>query len=202
MLLPSGALAQEEEELPPWLQDQDPEVPGESREEAQGPVDPMRLMLGAGFGTSIRLVEDDDLEQERFAPAFVDAMVGLVLPGRGSFRHGVAVNASINVTGDGRGEIGFDGGRQIVVSPQYVAHLGIGGVVPDAIFMAKGGPAFAVAPDFSPGIELSGAFAYMLFAGVGLYAELTFGLWFGADSSVHPLVSGELGFHIDYELLP
>lgn len=203
LALPATSALAQDDELPPWLRDDEESPSAQVREE---PADPARLIFGVGGGATLRFTQNLDFDQDRFAPSFLELSGGFVFPGRGVFRHGVGLAVSTNLSGDGPATGGFDALQQWVLVPSYVARIGFGGPVPDYEILARIGPGFTIAPDFSPGLEIAGGFAYMFLAGLGAYAEATFGMWMGGDdnsgsTTVHPLVSVEVGLHIDYELL-
>jgi len=167
-------------------------------EDAEADVtDPLRIFGTVGIGTSIRFLQDLDYAQERFAPAFLDFWGGVVLPGS-SFRHTLGAQLALNLSGDGSAAIGVDPASQFVIGPTYGLYIPLD----DWVLFPKFTVPFAVSPEFSVGFELSALAAYRFLAGVGAYAEIGVSMWIGEAASIHPLVSGELGIMIDYEVLP
>ncbi len=186
------------DELPPALQ-RPAAFSWEESPEASAPTEPLRIIAQIGGGASLRLVRNLDFGQKSFAPSYVDVLGGAIFPGSGTWRHGAGLNVSVNVTGDGTFEEGFDGFRQWTLAPTYIAYLRFSN---DILVLGKASVAFTVNPDVTVGAELAGAFNYLLFAGLGLYGELGFSLYGGGGGSVHPLLSLEAGVTIDYEVLP
>jgi hypothetical protein len=201
--LSSVALAQEEvpppneeNELPPGFTPE--EEPVDPFSEPDLPADPARIVWSAGAGVSIRFLRNLDFSQDWPAPGFVDAFGAFVFPGH-AVRHGVGLNASINLSGDGSLDLGVDPAQQIVVAPTYLLYIGL-----SELFKLSGKVSvpLVVTPDFSFGAELAvGAHLFVL-AGFGFYAELSATMFFGADSTVHPFGSVEGGLSFDYEVLP
>lgn len=191
----------------------DPELAGGGAgDEPAGPdvpSEPLHVLVSAGAGTSLRIVKNLDFQQDLVAPGFVDLMGGVLLPGSGTLRHGLVLGVAMNLSGDGSStpELGVDPAQQFVLAPGYMMMLRPS-PVPDLLAFFKGSVGFTLSPDFSPGLELSAGGAFMLFAGVGLYAELAGALYVGAATepegppSYHPIVSIDGGIFIDYEVLP
>jgi hypothetical protein len=204
------ALPETEDEAPPGMGESalDPELLGD-REPALGPKQPAHVIGTVGGGVGVRLTTHDEYQQDTLAPVFIDAFGAYVFEGRGTFRHGVGLGLSLNLTDDGTRQLGPGEGEQLVVAPSYLALLRlVGGEVPDVVTYGKVSLPLSVSPDLSPGLEVAFGGAYMLTAGLGIYAEVGVSAFLGGgsrggdDVTIHPLVSGELGVLIDYELLP
>lgn len=193
------------DELPPGMSAIDPELRGGPIEVE---VDPWRLSLQVGAGASIRASQNLDFEQDRFAPSYLDVTFGFQWKQSGRIRHGYQLGVGFNLSGDGSFNSGIDAAEQWVVTPYYTLQLRFDDdFVPDYFVNARVGVPLNIAPDFSPGIDISGQFVYMFLAGLGAYVELGASMFFGGhlpgDSvSMHPLVSAELGVHFDFEVLP
>ncbi len=76
-------------------------------------------------------------------------------------------------------------------------------------FLAYGriGPAFAVSPDPTLGAEIAGGFAWFLTGHLAVAGELVFDVWWGSGTyhvavATYPVLTGQLGLLVDYELLP
>jgi hypothetical protein len=197
---PAWALAQDiDEERPPGLGEDDGGGAGYAfGDEAAPPEEPLRVLGMLGGGISLRIVNDLDYGQERFGPAFIDGWGGVVLPGAGTWRHGLGAQLSLNVTGDGNATLGVDAASQLVVGPSYLAYLRFD----DLVIFPKVTIPIAVTSGLSVGLELSVGGAYYLLAGLGIYAELGASLFWGQQDRIHPIASGEAGILIDYEVLP
>jgi len=202
---PASAHAQTlDDELPPALRQQLDPIP---ENEPVVPIDPLRIIAGVAGGVSVRLVQNLQYQQERFAPSYAEAFGGIILPGRGAIRHGFTLGVGLNLSGDGSYSFGLDPGQQLILTPSYVIKVGIGhDQVPDLALLGHVGVPLALTPDFSPGAELGIGAAYMLLAGIGVYVDVSYSMFFGGDSrsggvTVHPLLSGEVGLYIDYEVL-
>lgn len=166
-------------------------------EEEADVTDPLRIFGTVGIGTSLRFIQDLDYAQERFAPAFLDFWGGVVLPGS-SFRHTLGAQLALNISGDGSASIGVDPASQLVLGPTYGLYIPLD----DWVFLPKFTVPIAVSPEPSLGFELTVLAAYRFLAGLGAYAEIGASVWIGGAGSIHPLLSGELGIMIDYEVLP
>ncbi len=189
---------------------QDTERPGEHgdsdyawhADDAEAPSDPSRLLLSVGAGASLRIVKNLTLQQDQFAPAFVDVFGAFVFPGSG-WRHGVGLLLSTNITGDGGDPNGFDPLGQFFAGAEYVAYFRLSD---DFVVDGHVGPLFGTSGggDGGPsvGLELALSASYLLFAGLGIYVEGSASAFLGATNTVHPLVSIEGGLFIDYEVLP
>lgn len=191
---------------------QDDEIPGErpgspdDADEAPGVSNPSRILFTVGAGTSLRIVKNITYEQDIFAPAFVDVFGAFVFPSSSTWRHGVGIDLSTNLTGDGGATNGVNGFNQFFVGPEYVAYFRLSD---DFVVDGHAGPLFGWSknsPDggFDPivGLEVAVSGAYLLLAGLGVYAEVSASAYLGGTNSVHPIASAEAGLFIDYEVLP
>lgn len=184
-----------ETEKPPSDERDSDELSSES-EERKRP----RLLASLTFGGPLRIARDVDLGQERFAPLFVDLFGGYLLPFGSWLRHGIGVSASINATEDGGFTEQVKPGKQLVLNPGYLAYFDFH---PDVFCLGHFSFPFQVLerPE-SWGIEIAAGIGYKLSAGAGAYFESALDFFVGFDSTVHPLLSLELGIFLDYEILP
>ena len=191
-----------DEELPPGMGG-DEERDYMLGDEPEEPSAPSRIFITVGGGSSLRLIQDLDFSQGRAAPLYIDVFGAFVLPGpMDGLRHGIGINASLNLTGDGPpppDAIGLDGANQIALGPYYLAYLRLGW---DFLIGGKLGVPVSLSPGIAPGLELAASLTWYLTAGLGLYVEASASAWLGTASTIHPLVSGEAGVAIDYEVLP
>lgn len=195
------------DELPPEMVRQvvdDTEPTGEPEAEAR----PMRIVGRLGVGGALRLVSHDDFQQDTLAPSYLNLQGQLVLPLAGTLRHSVLVGASTNLESDGSFVSGVDPFQQWVIEAGYGLHVPFGR--PGAPTWVVGGhvsAALVASPDVTWGFEVGGDAAYHFLAGLGVYAELNVGTYFGAEDrfgnlTVNPLLALEVGLTWDYEVLP
>jgi hypothetical protein len=76
-------------------------------------------------------------------------------------------------------------------------------------FLAYGrlGPAIAVAPDATLGGEIAAGFGWFLTGHLAIAGEIDFDAWWGAGThhvavATYPVLAGQLGLLVDYEILP
>lgn len=192
-------------ELPPALRRAPPEMPGVAHEE---PTDPMALRVEVGAGGSLRLVQNHDFAQDRFAPSYLALRGAFQWHQRGRLRHGVGLGVEGNLSGDGSFQVGLDPFEQWVVTPLYVLEVRFDDdPVPLFDLAATVGVPLSVSPEFAPGLELSATFTARVLAGLGAYVSVGASAFLGGDSragdlTIHPLLSAELGLAARYELLP
>jgi hypothetical protein len=162
--------------------------------------DPPHVVATLASGGSLRLYKNSDFGQNSLAPAFIEGTVGFVLAGSGWLRHGFALSNSLNLTSDGGYTEPIYSGQQWVLMPSYMALLYFR---PDAVVTGRVGPEFAMTSSSKTwGIGITGGAGYYLLAGFGVYGELGFDLFFGANSTLHPMMDLKLGILVDYEILP
>ncbi len=166
---------------------------------AAQPVQPERYLVTTSVGVPLRLSRNLDLDQGTVAPIFTDVMVGYTLPGQIRLRHGFALGASINLSEEGGFTTPVGVGEQIVLMPAYLLYYDMSA---DWIGLAHAGIPFNIAGGTTVGVELAGGLAYRLRAGFGLFGELGLSVYPGAESTMHPAMSLELGVVLDYEVLP
>jgi hypothetical protein len=162
--------------------------------------DPPRFLATLCPGGTVRLNKNADLGQKWVGPAFVDAMVGYLFPGRSAIRHGVGLGTSWNLTSDGGYTEPIYPGQQWVLMASY---LGLFNLRRDMVFTGRIGPEFTVTGNSKTwGLDLAAGAGYLLLAGFGVYGELGLGTVFGANSTLHPMASLKIGVLVDYEALP
>jgi hypothetical protein len=159
---------------------------------------PLHGLATLSFGAPLRLTRNVDLDQNQIAPAFVDAMVGATLLQSSALQHGLGLGASLNVTGEGGYTEPVVPGQQLVLMPAYLAYVPID---PDWVVLGHLGVPFALtAPSF--GFELAVGGGYRCLAGLLAFAELGLTTFIGGSGTLHPMLGLELGFMLDYEVLP
>ena len=196
-----------QDDLPPGLRtavdDEEPLFGAEPEVERA----PWRVLASVGVGTSIRLVQNLELQQERFAPAYVEVRGGVVLPQRGRVGHELTLAATTNLSGDGTYTSGIDPFGQWTLTPAYAVRVGFPeGPVPDFVLRGRLGVPLVLTPDVTWGLEVDASITYAFLAGLGAYFELGYATYFGAedragDLTVHPLLAFELGVSVDWEVL-
>lgn len=191
-------------ESPVIREDESSAGEGWASDEAEVPADPARFITSLTGGASIRLVQDDEFRQQRFAPAYLDLFAAFVPSQSGVFRHGVGLGFSMNLSGDGDLTIGVDSATQFVFTPAYAAYLRFSD---DFVGIAHAG--FSIGVTSQPGwtetqlgVDVGFGAAYLILSGLGVYAEVSSATYLGAASSVHPMIGIEGGLYIDYEVLP
>jgi len=196
-----------QDDLPPALRTAaiDPEPMFDREPEVERA--PWRVLASVGVGTSVRLVQNLELQQERFAPAYVELRGGVALPQRGRVGHELTLAATTNLSGDGTYTSGIDPFGQWAIAPAYAVRVGFpAGPVPDFVLRGRLGVPLVLAPDLTWGIEVDASITYAILAGLGAYFELGYATYFGAedragDLTVHPLLAFELGVSVDWEVL-
>jgi hypothetical protein len=196
-----------QDDLPPGLRTAavDPEPMFEREPEVERA--PWRVLASVGVGTSVRLVQNLELQQERFAPAYVELRGGVALPQRGRVGHELSLAATTNLSGDGTYTSGIDPFGQWAIAPAYAVRVGFpAGPVPDFVLRGRLGVPLVLAPDLTWGVEVDASITYAILAGLGAYVELGYATYFGAedragDLTVHPLLAFELGVSVDWEVL-
>ena len=111
-----------------------------------------------------------------------------------SIQHGASVHLSVTMAGV----------TGVAVAPGYqLTYRG------PRSFLAYGriAPIVALAPDLDLGGEIAGGFGWFLTGHLAVAAELVFDTWLGAGThhvavATYPVLAGQLGLLVDYELLP
>ncbi len=179
---------------------------GEGNAEA-GPARPAarrfaRIFGTLGAGASIRLFYDPDvLRQELLAPVYLQVRAGYFFEGDGDLQHGVGLGIATNLTLDPPDESiadGFLAAGQWTIAPSYFLRVWLADEV--QILGSFGVPIGLSGTYQTFGLELAGGIVYKFLAGVGIYAHITLSTYFA--SFVQPLLSGDLGIVLDYEVLP
>lgn len=162
----------------------------------------LRLLGGVALGDGVRFNNPyrlrtqlgDTPESLSLTSGYVDFGAAMAFGPPDGFQHGVSLRLSVALAGV----------PQQVLSPSYlVVHRGSRRVMG----FGRLGVAYVVSPDENLGGELGVGAAYFLTAGVGVSAELIGGLYYGAGTfevatAVYPILSGQIGVIVDYEVLP
>lgn len=185
---------------------------GESR--PHEPDDPLRIMgyIGAGLGFRPLRNLDAPFNQDFMSPAYLDLAGVVYLPG-GDVRHGVGLGISTALSNDTNA--GVQMFQQWAFTPAYYlliplrrllpdlggdwlqlqGHVGIPIVLSTALGSNSGGV------DVSVGGELGIGLNFKFLAGLGMYLEIQGAAYGGSKDTIHPLISADLGFVVDYEVL-
>jgi len=159
----------------------------------------LRLMGTASAGRPVRLRRDRRLGQGRLAPAYLDLFAALVLPNSGGLQHGLGLTASIGLSADGGFYEPVKALSQVLVAPTYVLFSNL-----DADWLAFGhvGIPIGIAGGKTLGLDVGGALAYRVLAGLGFFAEISGVVFLGQEQRLYPMLACELGVMVDFEVLP
>jgi hypothetical protein len=177
-------------------------LPGAARAQA-APADQPPLahyVLTASAGIPLRLGQRETFDQSAFAPAFADVLGGYVFPGQtGALRHGAGVGLSLNLTEDGGFTEPILRYDQLVITPSYLVSLRVD---PAWFALAHAGIPIVATGGATFGVEAAFAFGYRLLAGFGAFAEASFDVFVGTETTLDPMIALEGGVFLDYEVLP
>lgn len=161
-----------------------------------------RLLGSVGFGTGLRFNNPYRLRTElgqggesvSLTPGYFDLGAAAAFGPPNGIQTGFALHFSTALAGV----------TQSVLTPSLLAAYR--GPSPVLVFARVGTPNL-LGPDFNVGGELAAGGGYFLTSGVALTGEVVGDLFFGAGtrdarSVAYPILSGQLGLLIDYEVLP
>jgi hypothetical protein len=156
------------------------------------------VTLGKGlrFNNPYRLATPigDSPESVSFTAAYLDLGIGAAYGSAYGLKHGGEVALGIAT----------DGISQQVLGLSYVA---LYPVHEDILLRGRGGFPIVLGPDSNIGFELGVGGAWLVTGGIGITAELTGSLFYGAatldkSTTTIPLLALELGVWLDYEVFP
>jgi hypothetical protein len=156
------------------------------------------LTLGKGlrFNNPYRLATPigDSPESVSFTAAYLDLGLGTAYGPVDGFQHGGEVALGIAT----------DGISQQVLGLSYVL---IYPVLDDMLLRGRAGFPIVLGPDANIGMELAAGGAWLFTGGIGVTAELTGSLFYGAatldkSTTTIPTLALELGLWFDYEVFP
>ncbi len=173
-------------------------APGRAAAQARE-AQPARYLAAWSLGVPLRITRRTELAQDRFAPAFTDALGGYILPGGSRFRHGAGLGLSLNLGADGGYTEPVDAFSQWVVMPSYLLYCDFGR---DLFALGHLGVPILVHGGKSFGGEVGFRLGYRLLAGLGTFAQGSLDMFAGASSSVSLAFSLSAGLFLDYEVLP
>ena len=125
--------------------------------------------------------------------AYTDVGLAATLGAPAGLQHGLVLRMSFAV----------EGVRQAVITPAYLAwHRWTSWAV-----YGRAGLPLVLSPDATWGLEVGGGAVFFPRAGLGLAAELVGDVFYGAGTRevatpAYPIVSGQLGVVVAYEVLP
>jgi hypothetical protein len=156
------------------------------------------LALGKGlrFNNPYRLATPigDSPESVSFTAAYLDLGIGAAYGPVDGFQHGGELALGIAT----------DGISQQVLGLSYVL---VYPVLDDVLLRGRGGFPIVLGPDANIGFELAAGGAWLFTGGIGVTAELTGSLFYGAatldkTTTAIPMLALELGLWLDYEVFP
>ena len=150
---------------------------------------------GLRFNNPYRLATplgDDAESLSRTAP-YVDIGLAATFGHPLGLQHGAALRTSVAAHGVG----------QVVMTPSYLAWRRWRSL---AVYGRAGTP-IVFTPDVTWGLEAGLGATYFFLGGIGVAAEMVGDVFYGAGTSekattTYPVLSGQLGFVIAYEVLP
>jgi hypothetical protein len=159
------------------------------------------LMLTSALGDGLRFnnpfrlatVLGSDAQSLSRSATYVDLGAAMVVGAPYGLRHGIALRWSIAV----------EGISQVAAAPTYQLWKRW------SAFAAYGraGPSFVLGPDSTWGLEGAAGGVWFVRGGLGVTAEIVGDVFYGAGTrdvatATYPMLSGEIGLVIDYEVLP
>ena len=178
------------------------------REKPKSEPDPFRtrpgyvqLFLTTFFGDGLRFnnpyrlstpLGSDAQSVSRTAP-YIDVGVGATFGNPLGFQHGATLRTSAALSGVG----------QVVMTPSYLGYRRWSAL---ALYGRAGVPV-VVTPDATWGLEAGVGATWYFLGGIGVAAEMVGDVFYGAGTRdkatvTYPVLSGQLGFVVAYEVLP
>lgn len=150
---------------------------------------------GLRFNNPFRLATPlgDDAESVSRTAPYVDIGIAATFGNPLGYQHGIALRTSVAVSGVG----------QVVMTPSYLGYRRWRSL---AAYGRIGIPV-VLTPDITWGGELAAGGIWYFLGGIGVSAEVVGDLIYGAGTTdvktaSYPILSGQLGFVLDYEVLP
>ncbi len=153
--------------------------------------------LGEGlrFNNPYRLASPlgDDAESLSTTAPYVDIGIAATFGHPLGIQHGAALRTSVAAKGVG----------QVVMTPSYLAWRRWRSL---AVYGRAGTP-MVLTPDVTWGLETGVGATYFVLGGIGIAAEVVGDVFYGTGTrekatTTYPVLSGQLGFVIAYEVLP
>ncbi len=162
---------------------------------------PFTLHVGAFFGDGLRFndpyrlstVLGSSAESVSRTASYVDLAATITLGDPRRFQNGFSVHVSLAA----------EGVQQTVVSPSYVLYRRFR----DFAAYARAGTPIVASPEVTWGLEGALGGVWFVRAGLGVTAELVGDIFYGAgtrevSAAAYPVLSGQLGLVVAYEVLP
>jgi hypothetical protein len=150
---------------------------------------------GLRFNNPYRLAKPlgDDAEGLSTTAPYVDLGLAATFGHPLGIQHGAALRTSVAAKGVG----------QVVMTPSYLAWRRWRAL---AVYGRAGTPV-VVTPDLTWGLEAGLGATYFFLGGLGVAAELVGDVFYGAGTrekatTTYPVLSGQIGFVLAYEVLP
>jgi len=150
---------------------------------------------GLRFNNPYRLATPlgNDAESLSRTATYVDLGFGATFGAPLGLQHGVAIRSSVALEGVG----------QVVMTPSYLAFRRWGALAA----YGRAGVPLVLTPEVTWGMELAGGATWFFLGGFGLAAELVGDVFYGSgtrevSAATYPVLSGQLGLVIAYEVLP
>lgn len=156
------------------------------------------VTLGKGlrFNNPYRLATPigEKPESVSFTAAYLDLGLGAAYGSAYGFQHGGELALGIATDGISQQTLGLS---YVLIYP----------VLDDLLLRGRAGFPIVLGPDANVGMELGAGTAWLLTGGIGVTAELTGSLFYGAatldrSTTAIPLLALELGVWLDYEVFP
>ena len=162
---------------------------------------PFTLHVAGFFGDGLRFndpyrlatVLGSSAESVSRTASYVDLAAGITLGDPRRFQNGFSLHVSLSV----------EGVQQTVLSPSYVLYRRFR----DVAAYARVGTPIVCSPDVTWGLEGALGGVWFVRAGLGVTAEIVGDLYYGAgtrevSAAAYPVLAGQLGLAIAYEVVP
>jgi hypothetical protein len=161
----------------------------------------VQLFLTTYFGEGLRFnnpyrlstpLGSDAESVSRTAP-YIDVGLGATFGNALGYQHGATLRTSAALTGVG----------QLVMTPSYLGYRRWTAIA----VHGRAGIPIVVTPDVTWGLEAGLGATWYFLGGIGLSAEMVGDVFYGAGTRdkatvTYPVLSGQLGFVVAYEVLP
>ena len=161
---------------------------------------PFTLHASALFGDGLRFNDPYRLatvltnaESVSRTASYVDLVAAITLGDPRKFQAGFSLHTTL----------ALEGVQQTVLAPSFVLHRRFR----DVAAYARAGSPFVCSPEFTWGLEGALGGVWYVRGGIGLVAEIVGDIFYGAgtrevSAAAYPVLSGELGVTIAYEVVP
>ena len=150
---------------------------------------------GLRFNNPFRLATPLGRDAERLSRTapYLDLGMAATFGNPLGLQHGASLRTSVALHGVG----------QVVLAPSYLAWRRWRSIA----MHGRAGIPIVLSPDLTWGFEAAGGATWFFLGGIGLSAELVGDVFYGAGTgdirtAAYPIVSGQIGFVVAYEVLP